>query len=75
MKTLITALALTTILATSTVAKTQRTKEARIQPNNSVVQLNDSYCHARTDPDPRIQFQMLRDRRHYGRRRGCQRVL
>ena len=75
MKTLIAALALTAILATSTVAKTQRTKEARIQPDNSVVQLNDSHCHARTDPDPRIQFQMLRDRRRHGRRPGCRRVL
>jgi hypothetical protein len=74
MKTLITAMALNMILATSTVASTPRTKAARI-PNDSVVQLNNSYCHARTDPDPRIRFQMLRERRHYGRRPGCQRIL
>jgi hypothetical protein len=36
MKTLITALAVTAILATSAVAKTQRTREVRIQPNNSL---------------------------------------
>ena len=35
MKTLITALAVTAVLATSAVAKTQRTKEARNQANNS----------------------------------------
>jgi hypothetical protein len=34
MKTLITALAVTAILATPAAAKTQRTKEARIQPNS-----------------------------------------
>jgi hypothetical protein len=36
MKALITALAITAILATSAVAKTQRPKEVRVQPNNSV---------------------------------------
>src|SRR6516164_6679869 len=36
MKTLITALALTAILATSAVAKTPRPKEVRVQHNNSV---------------------------------------
>ena len=34
MKTLITVLAVTAILATSAVAKTQRSKEVRILPNN-----------------------------------------
>jgi hypothetical protein len=65
MKTLITALALTAILATSAVAKTQRPKEVRVQPNNTLshnavkrspTQIN-SYCrfeHGETDPDPRI---------------------
>jgi hypothetical protein len=38
MKTLIAALAVTAILATSAIAKTRRAKEARVQPNNS-------YCH------------------------------
>ena len=36
MKALITALAITAILPTSAVAKTQRPKEVRVQPNNSV---------------------------------------
>ena len=52
MKTLITALAVTAILATSAVAKTQRPKEVRVQANNSLshnavrrspTQIN-SYC-------------------------------
>jgi hypothetical protein len=69
MKTLITALALTAILATSAVAKIQRAKEVRVQPNNtashnavrrSPTQIN-SYCRfdrGETDPDPRIRFQL-----------------
>ena len=65
MKTLIIALAVTAILATSAVAKTQRTKAARIQPKNSVTtQVNNAFCHfryAHADPDPRIQLQLLRD--------------
>ena len=78
MKTLITALAVTAILATPAVAKTQRTKEVRIQPNNSlsrnsvsrnpVAQINASYCrfeHGETDPDPRIRFQLVRDCRDH----------
>ena len=71
MKTLITALAVTAILATSAVAKTQRTK-AHIQHNNSVshnseTQLNHN-CHfhnGETDPDPRIRLQLVRDCKSY----------
>ena len=49
MKTLITALAITAILATSAIAKTQRSREVRVQFNNSlshnsVSQPNDSYA-------------------------------
>jgi hypothetical protein len=36
MKILITAVAITAMLATSAVAQTPRTKEVRVQPNNSV---------------------------------------
>jgi hypothetical protein len=64
MKTLITALAVTAIIATSAVAKTQRTKEARNQPNNAATQVNNAFCHfhhAHADPDPRVRLQLLRD--------------
>jgi hypothetical protein len=71
MKTLITALALVSMLASSAVAKTQRTKAARIQPSNSVVHLSHSpeqgelsYCHfhlAHTDPDPQVRLNIVRD--------------
>jgi len=76
MKALITALAITAILATSAVAKTQRPKEVRVQPNNSVshnavrrspTQIN-SYCRfdrGETDPDPRIRLQLARDCRDW----------
>jgi hypothetical protein len=76
MKTLITALAVTAILATSAVAKTQRPKEVRVQANNSLshnavrrspTQIN-SYCrfeHGETDPDPRIRLQLARDCREH----------
>src|SRR5215469_5214034 len=42
MKTLISALAIAAILASSAVAKTQRTKGAHIQPNGSVAQVNSA---------------------------------
>jgi hypothetical protein len=77
MKTLIAALTVTAILTASAVAKTQRTKEVRIQPNNTlshnaarrdrVTQIN-SYCHfehGETDPDPRIGLQLVRDCKIY----------
>jgi hypothetical protein len=74
MKTLITALAVTSMLATSAVAKTQRTKAARIH-SNSVVHLNHSpeqgelsYCHfhlAHTDPDPQVRLNIVRDCRDH----------
>ena len=73
MKTLITALAITAILAASAIAKTQRTREVRVQFNNSLshdsvsrnrVAQSKSYCrfeHGETDPDPRIRLQLARD--------------
>jgi hypothetical protein len=66
MKTLITALAV--ILATSAVAKTERTKAVHIQANNAGTQVNNAYCqfrHAHADPDPRIRLQILRDCRFW----------
>jgi hypothetical protein len=45
MKTLIAVSALTAILATSSVAKTERAKAVRVQPNNSVTQVNNAFCH------------------------------
>ena len=76
MKTLITALALTAILATSAVAKTPRPKEVRVQHNNSVThnavtrsptQINSScrFDHGETDPDRRIVLQLHRDCRDW----------
>ena len=76
MKTLITALAVTAMLATSAVAKTPRTKEVRVQRNNAVshnamtrspTQIN-SYCRfdrGETDPDRRIVLQLHRDCRDW----------
>ena len=76
MRTLITALAVTAMLATSAVAKTPRTKEVRVQRNNTVshnavnrspTQIN-SYCHfdrGETDPDRRIVLQLHRDCRDW----------
>ena len=71
MKTLITALAVTAMLATSAVAKTQRTKATRVHPSDSVVHLNHSpqpgelaYCRfhlPQTDPDPQVRLYILRD--------------
>jgi len=75
MKTLITALALTAILATSAVAKTPRHKEVRVQPNNSLshnvvthptgVKAFCRFDRGETDPDPRIRFQLVRDCRDW----------
>jgi hypothetical protein len=76
MKTLITAVVVTVILATSAVAKTQRPREVRVQHNSSlnhnVVTRSptgiNSYCrfdHGETDPDPRIRFQLARDCRDW----------
>jgi hypothetical protein len=73
MKSLVTALAVTAILATSAIAKTERTKTARPHPNNSVfhtsaTQLNGSYCHFRhreAEPDHRVWLQLVRDCQHW----------
>jgi hypothetical protein len=78
MKTLITALAVTAILATSAVAKTPRPRAAHVQHNNSVTHNNEvnhnpvtqlnSYCRfdrGETDPDPRIRLQLMRDCREW----------
>jgi hypothetical protein len=73
MKTLITVLAVTAIVGTSAIAKTQRTREVRVQSNNALrhnsVSPNPaaqikSFCrfeHGETDPDPRIRLQLVRD--------------
>jgi hypothetical protein len=73
MKTLITALAVTAILAIPADAKTQRTRAAHIQSNSTLshnsmsrnpVARFGSYCHFRdgeTDPDSRVRLQIVRD--------------
>ena len=78
MKTLITALAVTAILATSAIAKTERTKHVRVQAHNSVGHnnsvshnpnhINASWCHFRHpefDPDPRVRSEVMRDCREH----------
>jgi hypothetical protein len=57
MKTLITALALASIVATSAVAKIDKTRSLSVESNNSVA------CSrvVLTDPDPAIRAQLLRD--------------
>ena len=77
MKTLITALAVTAILATSAVAKTARHKGIHVQHTNSVnhnavsrnpVAYPHSNCrfeHGENDPDPRVLFQLYRDCREH----------
>jgi hypothetical protein len=76
MKTVITALALTAILATSAVAKTPRPKEVRVQHNTFVshnavsrsprgINLYCRFDRGETDPDPRIRLQLARDCRDW----------
>jgi hypothetical protein len=78
MKTLITALALTAMLAFPAVAKTQRTRAAHIQPNhvlshnpvssNPVARIKAAYCHFRdgeADPDSQVRLYMVRDCREH----------
>ena len=77
MKTLITALAVTAIFATSAVAKTARTKEVRVHPNTNTLSHNavrrspaqiNSYCRfdrGETDPDPRVRLELARDCKWY----------
>jgi hypothetical protein len=76
MRTLITALALAAILATSAVAKTPRPKEVRVQHNTFVshnavrqsatqIKSNCRFDRGETDPDPRIRFQLVRDCRDW----------
>lgn len=61
MKTFITALALAAIIATSAVAKVEKTQRTYVEPNNSVV------CGRviLADPDPAIRAQLMRDCTHY----------
>jgi hypothetical protein len=75
MKTLITFLAVTAILATSAAAQTRRTKEVRIQHNTNSLSRNlvsrkpvtlvkASHCHFRhgeADPDAQVRLMMARD--------------
>jgi hypothetical protein len=75
MKNLITALAVTSMLATSAVAKTERTKGARVHPSNSAAHFSHSpeqgelsYCHfhlPHTDPDPQVRLNIARDCRDH----------
>jgi hypothetical protein len=68
MKILMAALAVAFLLATSAVAEAAQTRASRVEPNNSVIQHNDYLCashHARTDPDPRIRFELRRDCHHH----------
>jgi hypothetical protein len=63
MKTLIT-IALVSIIATSAVAKTDRTRASGVEPNQSTNELSRSaYCGRTvlTDPDSRIRAAFLRD--------------
>jgi hypothetical protein len=79
MKTLITALAATAMLAIPAVAKTERARAAHIQPNhivshNPVAQLTTSsqirasHCHfhdGEADPDSQVRLNMVRDCREH----------
>ena len=77
MKTLITVLAVTAILATPAAAKTARHKGGHVHHTNSLshnavshnpVDHINSYCRfgrGETDPDPRIVFQLHRDCREH----------
>jgi hypothetical protein len=72
---MITALAVTAILATSADAQTRRTKEVRIQHNNNSLSRNSvsnnpanlvkaAHCHfhhSEADPDPQVRLMMTRD--------------
>jgi len=61
MKTLITALALASIVATSAVAKIEKTRSLNFESNNAVA------CGrvVLTDPDPAIRAQLQRDCAHH----------
>jgi hypothetical protein len=61
MKTLIATLAIASILATSAIAKTEKSRAIQAEPTNSVV------CGRiiLTDPDPGIRAGFLRDCSHY----------
>jgi hypothetical protein len=62
MKTLIAALALASIVSTSAVAKTERSRAVHVDPNNSVI------CgHVLADPDPGIRAETLCNFAHYER--------
>jgi hypothetical protein len=71
MKTLIAALSVTTILATSAVAKTHKADATPIHRNNSVIGvsgIDNRFCRfhsAQTDPDPRIRSELRRDCQNY----------
>jgi hypothetical protein len=63
MKTLI-SIAIVSIIATSAVAKNDRTRASGVEPNQSNSELSRSaYCGRTvlTDPDPRIRGAFLRD--------------
>ena len=61
MKTFIAVVALASIVATSALAKTERTRATHVEPDNSVI------CgrYVLTDPDPGIRAWFRRDCSHY----------
>jgi hypothetical protein len=64
MKTLTITIVLASIIATSAVAKTDRTRTPSVEPNQSTNELSRSAFCGRsvlTDPDPRIRAVFLRD--------------
>jgi hypothetical protein len=78
MKTLITALAVTAMLAIPAIAKTERTRVAHIRPHhvvshdsvshNPIAQLKASHCHfhdGEADPDSQVRLYMVRDCREH----------
>jgi hypothetical protein len=70
MKTVVTTLAIIAFLATSALAKTERTKISAPQSRSSItrifaIRLTDFYCYGQTDPDPRVRLQLLRDCRYW----------
>jgi hypothetical protein len=66
MKAFISTFAIASILATSAVAKVERSPASRVEPVNSAIE-NSVTCGRAvlTDPDTRIRSALLRDCAHY----------
>jgi hypothetical protein len=66
MRAFITTCAIASILATSAVAKTERTPASRVEPDNSVIESSVTCGRVvLTDPDTRIRSAFLRDCAHH----------